>query len=493
MRVLLVAPYPPMRDGIGPYARDQVERLRAGGDQVEVISPPGGAGERRAAFRGGRAAWVAAREGRRFDRIVLHFQPSLWYAPHRALSKVATSVALVWLALRRGRRLELVVHEADPPKLWRPDYALLRQVFLMAARCTFHSEAEWRSLEREYHVRVRGRVAQHRIDAVAAVDRAEARRRLGLEAPGVLFVCLGFVQASKGYDRAVEAFARAGIPGARLVVAGSVRDHDPEAERYARALGRRIDGVDGAVFVERYLSDDEFDLWLAAADRVVLPYRRAWSSGVLARAHALGVPAIVAGIGGLAEQAGADDVIVDDDGALEGAMRGAAGSPPPVAGGAEGSTRPSHQHPHDRREEWNPELEAPDAKKGRGVLIGLILISVVLAAVAQLTLKHGVNQITDQGTVPLNLSQPLDMIRRVATNWSAMGGLAIFVLSAAVWLVVLSRVSLSFAYPFASLTYVLILVFDRFVLDQPISGLRYAGVALIIVGLILVSRTHSTA
>jgi drug/metabolite transporter (DMT)-like permease len=72
-------------------------------------------------------------------------------------------------------------------------------------------------------------------------------------------------------------------------------------------------------------------------------------------------------------------------------------------------------------------------------------------------------------------------------------GLVIFVLSAAVWLVVLSRASLSFAYPFASLTYVLILLFDRFILDQPISGLRYAGVALIIAGLLLISRTHQTA
>ena len=489
MRILVVAPYPPMRDGIGIYARDQVARLRAAGEHVTVLSPPEGDGDLRAPFRGGRALLRAVRHGRRSERIMVHFQPALWYAPRRPFSKVATSLAFVWLAFRRGRRLELVVHEADPPKLWRPDYALLRQVFLLAARCTFHSEAEWRSLEREYRVRVRGRVDQHRIDAAPRIDRPEARRRLGLAPGGFLFVCPGFVQASKGYDRAVEAFARAAIPGARLVVAGSVREPDPEAGRYARSLGERIGAVEGATFVERYLSDAEFDLWVSAADRVVLPYRRAWSSGVLARAHALRVPAIVAGIGGLAEQAGADDVIVNDDGALERAMREAAEAP----SGTGGPAAASHAHPHDRRQEWNPELEAPDGKKGRGVLIGLILISVALAAVAQLTLKHGVNQVTDQGTVPFSLAQPFDILKRVVTNWSILAGLTIFVLSAAVWLVVLSRVSLSFAYPFASLTYVLILVFDRFVLDQPISGLRYAGVALIIVGLVLISRTHTTA
>ena len=42
----------------------------------------------------------------------------------------------------------------------------------------------------------------------------------------------------------------------------------------------------------------------------------------------------------------------------------------------------------------------------------------------------------------------------------------IFALSAVVWLLVLSRASLSFAYPFVSLTYVLILLVDRFVLHE---------------------------
>ena len=108
------------------------------------------------------------------------------------------------------------------------------------------------------------------------------------------------------------------------------------------------------------------------------------------------------------------------------------------------------------------------------MLYVVILISVVLAAVAQLTLKHGMNQVTAQGG-PLDLKAPLAVVRRAGTNASVIAGLAIFVLSAAFWLVVLSKASLSFAYPFVSLTYVLILVFDRFVLDQPVSAMRWGG------------------
>jgi drug/metabolite transporter (DMT)-like permease len=129
--------------------------------------------------------------------------------------------------------------------------------------------------------------------------------------------------------------------------------------------------------------------------------------------------------------------------------------------------------------------------KGRGMLYVVILISVCLAAVAQLTLKHGMNQVTAHGG-PLDLAAPVATFRRVATNVSVVAGLMIFVVSAAAWLVVLSKVPLSFAYPFVSLTYVLILLFDRLALHQGVSGLRWAGVALIIMGIVLVSRTHST-
>lgn len=127
------------------------------------------------------------------------------------------------------------------------------------------------------------------------------------------------------------------------------------------------------------------------------------------------------------------------------------------------------------------------------MLIGSILLSVGLAAVAQLTLKHGMNQVTHYGADPLVFANVSGTVRRVITSWAVWGGLVLFGLSAVVWLVVLSKVSLSFAYPFASLTYVLILLFDRFALDQPVVGLRWIGVALIIAGIVLISRTGGVA
>jgi len=144
---------------------------------------------------------------------------------------------------------------------------------------------------------------------------------------------------------------------------------------------------------------------------------------------------------------------------------------------------------HGRLADWDPEEPRTVEKRGLHMLLGLILVSVVLAAVAQLTLKHGMTQVTNHQQVPLDLKDPAGTFGRIASNVSVWGGLLLFVLSAAVWLIVLSRASLSYAYPFVSMTYALILLFDRFILREPVSSLRWAGVALIIAGIVLVSRT----
>lgn len=119
--------------------------------------------------------------------------------------------------------------------------------------------------------------------------------------------------------------------------------------------------------------------------------------------------------------------------------------------------------------------------------LALILLSVLLAAVAQLTLKYGMNRV---GFIRgQELSSPIETLVRIFREPIVWGGLAMFGASALFWMVALSRTSLSFAYPFAALTYVLILLFDRLVLKEPVMPLRWLGVALIIGGLFLVSRT----
>ncbi|HEV8681912.1 MAG TPA: glycosyltransferase family 4 protein [Actinomycetota bacterium] len=319
-RVLMVSSYPPRHCGIGRYARAQVERLRAEGSEVTVISPRDGDGDVRVPFFGGRPFLAAAKQGRRFDRIVVQFQPALYYRPRAPLSKIATSKALLWLCLRR-RQTEILVHEADRPRWWRPDEVLLAAAFRAAPVLLFHTRAEKEALERQYRVRVRARLVRH-VDGVAIrapFTREDARRRLRLPQDEAVFVSPGFLQEHKGFDRAVDAFQALGT--GRLYVVGSVRDATPENLAYAARLRRLAGATPGFELVDRFLEDEEFDAWIAAADAVLLPYRRSWSSGALARAQAIGTPAVVSAVGGLPEQASERDVVVRDDPELVKALR----------------------------------------------------------------------------------------------------------------------------------------------------------------------------
>ena len=125
------------------------------------------------------------------------------------------------------------------------------------------------------------------------------------------------------------------------------------------------------------------------------------------------------------------------------------------------------------------------------MLIATILLSVGLAAVAQLALKAGMNNVNEE-LAPASFGLNGSGLRVLVAEPYVWIGLAVFGVSAIVWLLVLSQASLSFAYPFAALTYVLILLFDHFVLDDPVPGARWLGVAFIGMGIFLISRTpHS--
>jgi glycosyltransferase involved in cell wall biosynthesis len=316
VRTLVISSYPPRHCGIGAYAAADVERLKGQGHDVVVLSPPDGDGDVRLPFFGGRPFLAAARLALRFDRVLLHFEPGLYYKRRAPVSKVLSSLGLWWL-IRRRPGTEILVHEASArPRLWRPDHVLLRSAFARA-NLLFHSDREREALARAYRLRVKGAIVPHTngVRIASEVSRNDARSILDVEPEERLFLCAGFLHPAKGFERAVRAFRQAGSPG-RLLVVGSVRQPTPEALSYARTLGELCESTPGVTLVERYVSDEEFDTWIAAADVFILPYRRAWSSGALARAQKLGTPAFVAAVGGMEEQAGPQDTVFRTEGEL---------------------------------------------------------------------------------------------------------------------------------------------------------------------------------
>lgn len=82
----------------------------------------------------------------------------------------------------------------------------------------------------------------------------------------------------------------------------------------------------------------------------------------------------------------------------------------------------------------------------------LILTGVLLNAAAQLVLKKGMSQI---GSIQVDINSILTMVLKASTNIYVWSGLIFYVISFVVWLMVLSRVEVSYAYPFLSIGYII--------------------------------------
>ena len=118
--------------------------------------------------------------------------------------------------------------------------------------------------------------------------------------------------------------------------------------------------------------------------------------------------------------------------------------------------------------------------------IVFILFTVATNAAAQLMLKYGMMQLGPLSFAGVN---PLLKILQIVFSPWVFLGLCTFVISMASHLYVLSKVDLSFAYPFLSLAYVLVAVFAYFVFREDLNALRIAGIAFICVGTILIAQS----
>ena len=120
------------------------------------------------------------------------------------------------------------------------------------------------------------------------------------------------------------------------------------------------------------------------------------------------------------------------------------------------------------------------------VAFALVVFGVMLNAAAQLLLKAGPNA---NGHYIFTLANALPIGMKVAFEPHILGGLACYVVSVAVWILALSRVEVSIAYPMLSLGYVVNAVAAYYLFGESLNAMRLGGIAVIIVGVVLVARS----
>ena len=115
-----------------------------------------------------------------------------------------------------------------------------------------------------------------------------------------------------------------------------------------------------------------------------------------------------------------------------------------------------------------------------------ILAGVLLNATAQLLLKAGTNVL---GVITLTTDNWPSQFGRMALEPHIVAGLACYVVSVVVWIVGLSRVPVSIAYPMLSLGYIINAIAAHYLLGEAVTLSRWLGIGFIIVGVWLVARS----
>ena len=115
-----------------------------------------------------------------------------------------------------------------------------------------------------------------------------------------------------------------------------------------------------------------------------------------------------------------------------------------------------------------------------------LITGVILNAGAQLLLKAGTNVL---GVITLTRDNWWDTFWRMGTQGHFVAGVLCYMVSLVVWIMGLSRVPVSVAYPMLSLGYVINAVAAYYLFGEAVSATRWLGIGFIVLGVWLVARS----
>lgn len=315
LRVLMITPYAPARDGIGDYSGALARELRRQGCHVEVVSSSGlgGPDDVAALLPSLRAyrerASLAIRIRHEFDLVHVQFAVASFG------TRVPSLVAFVRSLRAAGAPIVITMHEVtrDTHLLKGPGRQGYRLFAALADRIVVHTHTAEQLLTRRLGTMTPVQVIRQ-VTAeppTPLLDPKALRSRYGLGSCRIL-LAFGFLTRDKGLDVLVDALAvlrrRRSLDDVRIVVAGAVRQRrglfrifELNDHRYVAGVRRRArrTGVETVMAFTGYVPAEETAVWFNAADAAVLPYRRIEDSAVAAMAAAAGTPLLVSDAGEL--------------------------------------------------------------------------------------------------------------------------------------------------------------------------------------------------
>jgi len=117
----------------------------------------------------------------------------------------------------------------------------------------------------------------------------------------------------------------------------------------------------------------------------------------------------------------------------------------------------------------------------------LIVLTVIINTTGQFVIKTGINNKIGR----ISFTQEfVPTIYKALTNWVIISGFGLYFISAILWITILSRTQLSWAFPILSLSYVITVLISPIFLNETFSVQRLIGTLVIVFGVYLISRTY---
>lgn len=313
---LLVSSFAPARCGIGRYATEQFEQMKAKGIKIlRATMLENSDADYHFSFLtlSGLLHWWKFCHKMKFRSITVHYADNYFFPrpvyPHWATiaCRFVQMDAMRCLAHSTKKDSRLIIHEISLSKDL-PSWA--RWVRLQAFSCFNRIEFHTRHLADDF-LKFFPSIPNSEIHVVEHTrfmgpkyhgTRNDARLELKLPVNKSVFLCIGLINLQKGFDAAIEAFAISLPDSAELHIVGTPSQNDDLAVAHADFLQASADRIPNVHFHRTFTSDVDFDKWLCAATVVILPYRSIASSGVGARASLFNTQLIISDIPNLKEQ-----------------------------------------------------------------------------------------------------------------------------------------------------------------------------------------------
>ncbi len=116
----------------------------------------------------------------------------------------------------------------------------------------------------------------------------------------------------------------------------------------------------------------------------------------------------------------------------------------------------------------------------------LVLSGVILNSVAQLLLKMATNKV---GVIEVSSALSLGAMSAIFLQWPMILGLLCYGFSLLVWLMALSRVDVTLAYPMLAIGYVINAFAAQYLLNEVVSLQRWVAIGIIVLGVMLLARS----